>query len=66
VAAAERFDELSVRGASPAEVAAIVVDGIRSRRFYFLTADNRNEALRRRGAEIVAGGPPEPPVDFVA
>ena len=62
---AERFDRLSATGASPAEVAAIVVDGIRARRFYLLTSENRNEAVTRRGAEIVAGGPPEPPVSFV-
>ena len=62
---AERFDRLSATGASPAEVAAIVVDGIRTRRFYLLTSENRNEAVTRRGEEIVAGGPPEPPVSFV-
>ncbi len=28
----------------------MVVDGIRSRRFYILTSDNRNEAVLRRGA----------------
>ncbi len=56
---------LSVLGASPAEVAALVVDGIRSRRFYILTSDNRHEPVLRRGQEIVAGGPPAPPVSFV-
>jgi len=64
-ASAARFDTLSATGASPADVAAIVVDGIRARRFYLLTSGNRNEAVTRRGAEIVAGGPPEPPVSFV-
>ncbi|HEY7266001.1 MAG TPA: SDR family NAD(P)-dependent oxidoreductase [Trebonia sp.] len=64
-ASAERFNRLSVAGASPAEVAGIVVDGIRSRRFYILTSENRNEAVARRGEEILAGGPPEPPVSFV-
>ena len=63
-AAAERFDQLSVLGASPAEVAATVVEGIRSRRFYILTSDNRHEPVLRRGQEIVAGGPPAPPVSF--
>ena len=62
---AERFDRLSVAGASPAEVAGIVVDGIRSRRFYILTSENRNEAVTRRGEEIVGGGPPASPVSFV-
>lgn len=63
-AAAERFDQLSALGASPAEVAEMVVDGIRSRRFYILTSDNRHEPVLRRGQEIVAGGPPAPPVSF--
>src|SRR5580693_5540993 len=62
---AERFDRLSATGASPTEVASIVVDGIRARRFYLLTSENRNEAVTRRGEEMVAGGPPEPPVSFV-
>jgi len=63
-ASAERFSRLSVAGASPAEVAGIVVDGIRARRFYILTSENRNEAVARRGEEIVAGGPPASPVSF--
>ncbi len=63
-ASAERFDQLSLLGAAPAEVAGLVVDGIRRRRFYILTSDNRNEAVLRRGEEIVAGGPPERPVPF--
>ena len=63
-AAAERFDQLSLLGASPAEVAGMVVDGIRSGRFYILTSDNRHGAVLRRGEEIVAGGPPSAPVDF--
>jgi NAD(P)-dependent dehydrogenase (short-subunit alcohol dehydrogenase family) len=64
-ASAERFDRLSVLGASPAEVAGMVVDGIRARRFYILTSENRHEPVLRRGEEIVAGGPPAPPVSFV-
>src|ERR1700722_5192058 len=64
-ASAERFDQLSVLGASPAEVAGMVVDGIRARRFYILPSDNRHEPVLRRGEEIVAGGPPAPPVSFV-
>ncbi|HEY6493982.1 MAG TPA: SDR family NAD(P)-dependent oxidoreductase [Trebonia sp.] len=64
-ASAERFNELSLLGASPAEVAGMVTDGIRSRRFYILTSDNRHESIRRRGQEIVAGAPPEPPVPFI-
>jgi NAD(P)-dependent dehydrogenase (short-subunit alcohol dehydrogenase family) len=64
-ASAERFDRLTESGASPAEVAGIVVDGISSGRFYILTSENRNEAVANRGEEIVAGGPPAPPVSFV-
>jgi NAD(P)-dependent dehydrogenase (short-subunit alcohol dehydrogenase family) len=64
-ASAERFDELSALGASPAEVAGMVVDGIRSGRFYILTSDNRHEPVLQRGEEIVAGGPPTAPVNFV-
>ena len=64
-ASAERFDELSALGASPEQVAAMVADGIRSGRFYLLTSDNRHGSVLRRGAEVVAGGPPTAPVDFV-
>ncbi len=60
-ASARQFDRLAAAGASPAEVAGIVVDGIRSSRFYILTSANRNGAVLRRGEEIVAGGPPAPP-----
>lgn len=58
---AEQFDRLSAAGADPADVAALVVDGIRNGRFYILTSQNRNDAIERRGREIVAGGPPSPP-----
>jgi NAD(P)-dependent dehydrogenase (short-subunit alcohol dehydrogenase family) len=64
-ASAQRFDQLSALGASPAEVAGMVVDGIRSGCFYILTSDNRHGSVLRRGEEIVAGGPPAAPVDFV-
>jgi len=60
-ASAEQFDRLAVAGSSPAEVAGIVVDGIRAGRFYILTSLKRESAVVRRGAEIVAGGPPELP-----
>jgi NAD(P)-dependent dehydrogenase (short-subunit alcohol dehydrogenase family) len=61
-ASREQFDRLLVTaGKEPAEVAGIVVDGIRESRFYILTSENRNEAIRRRGEEIVAGRPPTPP-----
>jgi NAD(P)-dependent dehydrogenase (short-subunit alcohol dehydrogenase family) len=60
-ARAERFAELAVGGKDPAEVAGIVVDGIRAGRFYILTSRNRNEAVRRRAEEILSGSPPAPP-----
>ena len=60
-ASAEQFDRLVLAGASPDEVAGIVVDGIRSSRFYILTSAKRNSAVLRRGEEIVSGGPPSPP-----
>ncbi len=60
-ASAERFQQLAAAGIDPAEVADIVVAGIREPRFYILTSSNRNEAVRRRGEEIVAGTPPTKP-----
>lgn len=57
----EQFEALAVAGMEPAGVAALVVEGIRTSRFYILTSDNRNASVRRRGEEIVAGGPPAPP-----
>jgi NAD(P)-dependent dehydrogenase (short-subunit alcohol dehydrogenase family) len=61
-ASAERFQQLQdAAGADPADVAALVVAGIRESRFYILTSSNRNDAVRRRGEEILAGGPPTVP-----
>jgi len=60
-ASAERFARLAAGGLDPAEVAGIVVDGIRGGRFYILTSSNRNHAVRRRAEEILGGGPPAPP-----
>ena len=60
-AAAGNFSRLSVLGTTPAEVAEIVVDGIRDGRFYILTSQNRNAAVARRAHEILAGTPPTPP-----
>jgi NAD(P)-dependent dehydrogenase (short-subunit alcohol dehydrogenase family) len=57
----ERLGQLTPAGRPPSEVAEIVVDGIRSSRFYILTSTNRNEAVRRRGEEVVAGAPPRDP-----
>ncbi len=59
---AARFDQLqAAAGADPADVADAVVAGVRSSRFYILTSTNRNEAIARRGREIIEGGPPAPP-----
>jgi NAD(P)-dependent dehydrogenase (short-subunit alcohol dehydrogenase family) len=60
-ASAERFRQLALAGRDPSEVADIVVHAIREGRFYILTSANRNEAVRRRGLEILAGTPPAPP-----
>ena len=60
-ASREEFDRLVAAGREPSEVAELVVDAIRSSRFYILTSANRNAAVRRRGEEIVSGGPPAPP-----
>ena len=60
-AQSERLSQLTPAGREPKEVADIVVDGIRSGRFYILTSTNRNEAVRRRGEEVVAGAPPRDP-----
>jgi len=61
-ASAERFQQLlDAGGSDPAEVADLVVAGIRASRFYILTSSNRNDAIRRRGEEVVAGRAPAPP-----
>jgi NAD(P)-dependent dehydrogenase (short-subunit alcohol dehydrogenase family) len=58
---AERFQRLLTAGREPAEVAGLVVEAIRGSRFYILTSGNRNQAIRRRAEEILAGDPPAPP-----
>lgn len=55
------FDRLAAFGMDPADVAALVVEGVRAGRFYILTSSNRNDAVRRRGEEIVTGAAPSPP-----
>jgi hypothetical protein len=64
-ATAERFVAATTLGVTPADVAGLVADGIRSRRFYILTSDNRNEAILRRAREIIDGTPPQAPVPFL-
>lgn len=61
VRAREQFQRLAAAGRDPSEVADIVVEGIRASRFYILTSSNRNEAIRRRGEEVVTGAAPAPP-----
>ena len=41
--------------------AFVLVEAIRSSRFYILTSSHRDQAMRRRAEEILAGGPPAPP-----
>jgi NAD(P)-dependent dehydrogenase (short-subunit alcohol dehydrogenase family) len=60
-ASEEQFDRLLAAAKQPAEVAELVLHSIREGRFYILTSDNRNAAIRRRGEEILAGDPPTPP-----
>jgi NAD(P)-dependent dehydrogenase (short-subunit alcohol dehydrogenase family) len=49
-------------GREPIEVAQLVVEAIRTGRFYILTSTNRNEAVRRHAEEILDGRPPAPPI----
>ncbi len=60
-ASAEQFRQLAAAGIEPAQVADMVVEAIRSARFYILTSGNRDDAVRRRGDEILSGSPPAPP-----
>jgi NAD(P)-dependent dehydrogenase (short-subunit alcohol dehydrogenase family) len=60
-ASAEEFRQLAAAGIEPARVADIVVQAIRGARFYVLTSGNRDDAVRRRGGEILSGSPPAPP-----
>jgi len=45
-------------GMPPADVAARVVDAVRTRRFYILTHDASADMVRQRYEAIVSGGPP--------
>jgi NAD(P)-dependent dehydrogenase (short-subunit alcohol dehydrogenase family) len=64
-ATAERFVSATTLGTTPADVAELVAEGIRLRRFYILTSDNRNEAILRRAREVIDGTPPLAPVPFL-
>ncbi|NEK56386.1 SDR family NAD(P)-dependent oxidoreductase [Geodermatophilus sabuli] len=60
-------DDLHARSAPPKEpdeVAGLVVDAIRTSRFYVLTNDARDTAIRQRAEEIIAGSPPTPPLTW--
>lgn len=50
--------DLTERGAPPEDVAALVLDAIRSNRYLQLTHDGYVEALRTRTEELLAGGVP--------
>ena len=59
--------DLSARSApprEPAEVAGLVVDAVRAGRFYVLTNDARDTAIRMRAEEVLAGTPPTPPLTW--
>ncbi|MEU2351209.1 SDR family NAD(P)-dependent oxidoreductase [Modestobacter sp. NPDC049651] len=48
----------------PAEVAGLVVDAVRTGRFYVLTNSARDTAIRMRAEEVLAGVPPTPPLTW--
>jgi hypothetical protein len=48
----------------PDEVAELVVDAIRSSRFYVLTNSARDTAIRMRAEEILSGTTPTPPLTW--
>jgi NAD(P)-dependent dehydrogenase (short-subunit alcohol dehydrogenase family) len=48
----------------PGEVADLVVDAVRTGRFYVLTNAARDTAIRKRAEEVLAGGPPTPPLTW--
>jgi NAD(P)-dependent dehydrogenase (short-subunit alcohol dehydrogenase family) len=48
----------------PDEVAGLVVDAVRTGRFYVLTNAARDTAIRMRAEEVLAGGPPTPPLTW--
>jgi len=48
----------------PDEVADLVVDAVRTGRFYVLTNSVRDTAIRKRAEEVLAGRPPTPPLTW--
>jgi NAD(P)-dependent dehydrogenase (short-subunit alcohol dehydrogenase family) len=63
-ASIEKLDSLAPAGRPPEEVADLVVDAVRERRFYVLTSSNRIPAIRARCEAILSGAAPEPPLDL--
>jgi hypothetical protein len=59
---AEKLNNLVDAGREPAEVADLVVDAIRTLRFYVLTSDTRAPAILARAESIVSGSAPAPPL----
>lgn len=58
---------LSARSApprTPDEVAELTVDAVRSGRFYVLTNDARDTAIRMRAEEVLKGSAPTPPLTW--
>ena len=58
---------LSARSAAPRtpdEVAELTVDAVRSGRFYVLTNDARDTAIRMRAEEVLTGFAPTPPLSW--
>jgi NAD(P)-dependent dehydrogenase (short-subunit alcohol dehydrogenase family) len=59
---AQTLNTLVDAGRPPAEVAELVVDAIRTSRFYVLTSDTRVPAILGRPQSIVSGSAPAPPL----
>jgi NAD(P)-dependent dehydrogenase (short-subunit alcohol dehydrogenase family) len=57
-AALEAVGSLVEAGMSPSDVAALVVEAVKTNRFYVLTHPDIGEAVRRRTEDVLAGGPP--------
>ena len=58
----QRIRQLAEAGMDPAEVAGLVVDAIRERRFYVLTHPETGDAVRKRAEDVLGGVPPTGPV----
>jgi NAD(P)-dependent dehydrogenase (short-subunit alcohol dehydrogenase family) len=59
---AQTLNALVDAGRPPAEIADLVVEAIRTSRFYVLTSDTRVPAIRARAESIVSGSAPAPPL----